>query len=85
MAINENEGAGTVTITNGDVKIIKEIQREFGVKSAADALAFMLYVAKEANGQPLGYKKEDGGWVGFRPSADARSAQTPEVQETSQS
>lgn len=73
MAILSNSD-GTITITNGDVEIVKQIQREFDIKSIEDTLAFILQVSKTAEGQPIGFRKEDGAWVGFRPNPTVRAA-----------
>lgn len=67
MAITPQNNGKDILLTNGDVTILKEVQTKFGIKSAEDALAFILQVARDANGKPIGYKSDEG-WVGFRPS-----------------
>ena len=67
MAIKLNDD-GTITITNGDVAILKQIQADFRVKSPEDMLGFILNIAANAKGRPLAFITPEGNTSAFKPS-----------------
>jgi hypothetical protein len=67
MAIRVNDD-GTVTVTNGDVTILRQIQADYHVKSPEDMLGFILNIAANAKGRPLGFITPEGSTSAFKPS-----------------